>query len=95
MEDKADRQIQLDDKHWLCWDGFSNYWIVAETKAKNGKPYMKRVSGYCSSFPDAVDSCIEKRIQTAEVNSLKDLADEIKAIKRDLRSWKTTLTKKV
>ena len=88
-------RIKLDEKHYLNSDQFC-YWItVIVNRDGEGKaPYEKRVSGYAGTFEQAVDSYIDRRINSLEIQEFRALAKEIKALKKEIRSWKTAVERR-
>lgn len=89
-------KIKLDDKHYLNSDKFC-YWITCECKVEEGKTagamYERRVSGYTATLELAVDSYINNHIRSLEVEKLTKLSEEIKKLKRTVKSWKVVLEK--
>nr|DAY68081.1 MAG TPA: protein of unknown function (DUF5405) [Caudoviricetes sp.] len=85
-------KIKLDDKHYLISDPCC-YWIVCEVSSTKGKQktYEKRVSGYCGTFEQAVESFIDKMILSSEADTLKKLKQEIEDLKKTVRGWKVVL----
>lgn len=89
-------RIKLDDKYYLNSDKFC-YWITCEyeiEKGKNaGQVYERRVSGYTATLEQAVDSYINSHVRSLEVEKITKLAEEIKKLKRTVKSWKVVLEK--
>lgn len=83
-------KIKLDAKHYLISES-DCCWIVSETKNKNGKPSVRRVSGYTATFETAVDSYINKKINGSNALEIAHLAKEIDELKAEVRSWKISL----
>ena len=84
-------RIKLDEKHYLNSDPFC-YWISCEVKSeKTNKAYDKRVSGYCNTLEHAVHSYIDRQIMSSEAETLKELAEEVKKLKKTVKGWKVTL----
>ena len=79
MADK-ERRIQLDNKYVLCSDRYC-WWVESRITAEDKAPRYARCSGYHSTFTEAIDSCIEKRLMTADVNTLEELRREVAKIK--------------
>lgn len=80
-------RIKLDEKYYLNSDPFC-YWISCEVKSeKTNKAYDKRVSGYCQTFEQAVESFINKAIRSSEADTLQHLFEEIAEIKKTVRKW--------
>lgn len=63
-------------------------------KSKSQEPYERRCSGYTRTFEDAVDSYIEKKIKSLEIEDFKNLVKEINKLKKEVRSWKVDLPRK-
>lgn len=80
-------KIQLDDTHILCSDE-QCCWIMQMVTPKDKKPYEKRVSGYVPTFAMAVDSYINKKINSSKATTIAELADEVKALIKEVRAWK-------
>lgn len=88
-------KIKLDDKHYLNSDVYC-YWIttVVNRDDEGKKPYEKRVSGYTGTFEQAVDSFIDKRINSLEIEEFHALAKEIGKLKEEVRSWKAAVERR-
>ena len=88
-------RIKLDEKHYLNSDQFC-YWItVIVNRDGEGKaPYEKRVSGYAGTFEQAVDSFIERKIKSLEIEEFHALAKEIGELKKEVRSWKAKVERR-
>ena len=80
-------KIPLDDKHILCSEE-TCCWIVRIITPGKGKLYEKRVSGYYATFQQAVESYIDKRINSLEATEIRQLADAIEELKAEVRAWK-------
>lgn len=78
-------KIKLDNKHFLNSDEGS-YWITAIVQAE--KPHERRVSGYTATFSEAVDTFIEKRIKTAEIDNFTKLVKMIDEMKKEVAEWR-------
>lgn len=89
-------KIKLDEKHYLNSDKFC-YWITCDCKYEEGenkgKTYERRVSGYTVTIEQAVDSYINSHVRSLEVEKITKLAEEIKKLKRTVKSWKVVLEK--
>ena len=85
-------RIKLDEKHYLNSDPYC-YWISCEVKSENAKKkvYDKRVSGYCTTLESAVHSYIDRQIMSSEAETLKELAEDIRKLKKTVKGWKVTL----
>ena len=87
-------KIKLGKKYYLNSDSLC-YWITEEiqpsSKSKTQKVYERRCSGYVSTFEEAVDSFIDKKILALEVTSYTKLVSEINKLKREVRRWKVDL----
>lgn len=84
-------KIKLDDKHCLKGDQFS-CWITTESVNKEtGKLRENRVSGYYGTVQEAVGSYIDRRIMSSEAETLKELAEEIRNLKKTVNGWKVEL----
>ena len=88
-------RIKLDEKHYLNSDPYC-YWISCEVKSENAKKkvYDKRVSGYCTTLESAVHSYIDRQIMSSEAESLKELVEEVRKLKKTVKGWKVTLERK-
>jgi len=84
---EKERKVRLDDKYVLCSDQHC-WWVERNEAAKGKKPLMRRCSGYCTTFAEAINSCLEFRLRDAEAADLAELRHEIWKVKRDVRSWK-------
>ena len=80
-------KIPLDDKHILCSEEFC-CWIVQIVTPEKGKPYERRVSGYVPTFEMAVESYINKKINSSEATKISQLRDEVRKLKQEVRKWK-------
>ena len=85
-------RFKLDEKHYLNSDPYC-YWISCEVKSENAKKkvYDKRVSGYCTTLESAVHSYIDRQIMSSEAESLKELVEEVRKLKKTVKGWKVTL----
>lgn len=85
-------RIKLDEKHYLNSDPYC-YWISCEVKSENAKKkvYDKRVSGYCTTLESAVHSYIDRQIMSSEAESLKELVEEVRKLKKTVNGWKVAL----
>ena len=90
-------KIKLGNGYYLNSDAYC-YWITVEVqpteKSRTQKVYEKLASGYCGTFEQAVDSFINKRIGESEALEFKTLAKEIKALRKEIRSWKAAVERK-
>lgn len=90
-------KIHLDKTHILNSDPYC-YWITVLVKptgkSKSQEPYERRCSGYTDTFEDAVDSYIEKKIKSLEIEDFKNLVKEINKLKKEVRSWKAVVERK-
>ena len=77
----------LDDKHILVSEE-TCCWIMQTVTPEKGKPYERRVSGYVPTFTDAVESYINKKINSLEATEIRQLADAIEDLKEEVRAWK-------
>ena len=80
-------KIPLDNKHTLCSEEFCCY-ILETVTPKKGKPYERRVSGYVPTFEMAVESYVNKKINSSEATKISQLKDEVKKLKQEVRAWK-------
>lgn len=70
-----------------------NFWITKERAAqKTGKTYEETVSGYYRNIPDLIENYIDRHIGTSEAESLKELAADIRKLKRTVSRWKKCVT---
>ena len=85
-------RIKLDEKHYLNSDPYC-YWISCEVKSENAKKkvYDKRVSGYCTTLESAVHSYIDRQIMSSEAETLEELAEEVRNLKKTVNGWKVEL----
>lgn len=79
-------KLKLDDNHYLVSDGY-DYWITVESISKNGKPYERRITGYCRTFSQAVDNYIDKRIKTAPEYDITEIRALLIEIKDMISGW--------
>lgn len=84
-------RIRLDEKHVLCSDKWS-CWIMAQVESKNEKTgkvakYERRVTGYHPHFEGAMIEYIDSRFQGSEATKVKELAEELKDLKEEVRGW--------
>ena len=84
-------RIKLDKNHYLNSDTYS-CWITCEYEIKTGKRKgsvdEKRVSGYEPTFEMAVESYIDKKINGSDATKISQLAEEVRALKTEVRDWK-------
>ena len=68
-----------------CW------WIARERhyKDKSGEQKVSydRLSGYHVDVCGLLDSYIDREIKIAEIESLTELVDEVKKLRREIRKW--------
>ena len=86
-------KIKLDEKHFLNSDAHC-FWITCEVNPKKGEKqdrYEKRVSGYCATLKQTVESYIDRKIRGSEVDKLKKLKNEIEELKAQVESWEIEL----
>lgn len=83
-------RIKLDKKHWLNSDQYS-CWITCEVESKNKKSYEKQVSGYYWTVDQAINSYIDRKIMSSEVETLEELMAEVEALKNTVMGWKVAL----
>lgn len=83
-------RIKLDDNHYLNSDQYC-YWITCEFINDKGKLMERRVSGYKPTIDTAVESYIDKRINTSEAVKITQLANDVKKLKKDIKTWKVCL----
>lgn len=83
-------RIKLDGTHTLCSDEYC-CWITRTVTPKGKKPYEKRVSGYVPTFQMAVESYINKKINSSGAEEISQLAGEVSALVEEARSWKGAL----
>lgn len=88
-------RIKLDEKHYLNSDPHC-YWItvMVDRDGEGKKPYEKRVSGYSGTFEQAIDSYIDKKIKSLEIEEFRALAKEIKELKEEIRGWQPVVERK-
>lgn len=80
-------RVRLDEKHTLCSEE-QCCWIMRTVTPKDKKPYEKRVSGYVPTFQMAVESYVNKKINSSKAEEISQLADEIDALVQEVRAWK-------
>ena len=84
-------RIKPDEKHYLRGDQYS-CWITTESVNKEtGKLRENRISGYYGTVQEAVGSYIDRRIMSSEAETLKELAEEVRNLKKTVNGWKVTL----
>lgn len=81
-------KIQLDDKHILVSEE-TCCWIMQTVTPEKGKPYERRVSGYVPTFQMAVESYIDKKINSLQATEIRQLANAIEELKSEVRAWKS------
>ena len=80
-------KISLDDKHILVSEE-TCCWVVRVVTTKEGKRYEKRVSGYYATLQGAVESYIDKKINSSEADEIRKLAVAVEELKAEVRAWK-------
>lgn len=83
-------KIKLDDKHILCSEE-NCCWIVRIVTPEKSKPYEKRVSGYVPTFSMAVETYINKSINSLETTEIQQLKDKVDSLIKEVRAWKVKL----
>lgn len=88
-------RIKLDERHYLNSDPHC-YWItvMVDREGEGKKPYEKRVGGYSGTFEQVMDSYIDKKIKSLEVEEFRALAKEIGDLKKEIRSWKAKVERR-
>ena len=90
-------KVKLDNKHYLNCDGYC-FWVTVlvkpTAKSKSKEPYERRCSGYTGTFEQAVDSYIEMKIKTAEIEDYTKLVKTINDLKKEVRGWKANIPRK-
>ena len=81
-----DRKTDIGGGYFLMRDSFC-CWVVQEKKTKQGKPYDKRVSGYCANVEDALTSFCSHHTREIDARSIKVLIKEIIALKTAVKEW--------
>lgn len=79
-------RVRLDEKHTLCSDEHC-CWITQAVTPEGRKPYEKRVSGYVPTFQMAVESYVNKKINSSEAKEISQLASEVLALVQEVRQW--------
>ncbi len=83
-------KIKLDESHYLNSDRYC-YWITCEvtitTGNRKGHKQERRVSGYSSTFGQAVESYIEEKVGGSTARKFKQLKEEINALKEQVKEW--------
>lgn len=83
-------KIQLDKKKTLISDAYC-YYITESTITKEGKnagkPIERRVSGYTATLEQCFDSYIDKKIKSSEAAEIKELANEITELKKEVKDF--------
>lgn len=79
-------RARLDEKHTLCSDEYC-CWITQTVTPKGKKPYEKRVSGYVPTFQMAVESYVNKKINSSEAKEIRQVANEVAALAEEVRAW--------
>ena len=80
-------RIELDDNHTLVSDAFC-CWIEVTVRPEGKKPYTRRCSGYTATFEDCVVNYINSKILSSETSSIRDLAQTVIDLKKEVMSWK-------
>lgn len=90
-------RIKLSEKYYLNSDPYC-YWVTEVVqpteKSRTQKPYERRVSGYNGTFEQAVDSYIDRRIRSLEIEEFHALAKELKELKEEIRGWQPAVERR-
>ena len=83
-------RIQLDESHVLCTDKYC-CWVMEQIVGVKGKSkgeiYERRCSGYYQKFEDLIEDYVGEKFQSNEATELKELAQELKQLKKLARTW--------
>lgn len=79
-------RIKLDRKHTLCSNEWC-CWITRTVTPKGKKPYERRVSGYVPTFQMAVETYINKGINSSGAEEISQLSEEVSALVQEVRAW--------
>ena len=90
-------RVKLDEKHFLNSDTYC-YWVTEivepSEKSRTQKSYERRASGYSGTFEQAIDSYIDRKIRSLEIEEFHALAKEIGALKKEVRGWKAAVERR-
>ena len=76
-------KISLDDRHVLLSDPYC-CWVEQTRTSAKGKEYTVRVSGYCMTVGQALESYINKKVLSSGAEDLRALNGEIEALKAEV-----------
>lgn len=75
-------KVKLDERHTLISDQYCCWIEQTRHSDKKGTDYQVRVSGYCGTVDQALESYIDKSLLGSDVDSAKGLLAAIKDLKR-------------
>ena len=80
-----ENKTHIGGNYWLVRDQFC-CWITQERTSKNGNKYAARVSGFTANVEDALESAVNLNLRDIDVESIKVLINEIRALKSEVRA---------
>jgi len=83
-------RIELSNNYVINADKYS-YWITHKYIDKKGKEKETRVSGYLNTLDSVINDFLYKKIKGSEVNTLKELLEQVNDLISEVRSWKVNL----
>lgn len=80
-------RIELDEKHVLCSDKWCCWVMEKRVAEETGNPYEVPATGYFHTFEQLIESELNQRVLESQATTLKGLAKDIKAAKKELKKW--------
>ena len=88
-------KVKLDERHTLLSDQYCCWIEQTRTAEKTGKDYQVRVSGYCNTVEQALESYINRRLLGSDLESAAELRDSIRDLKSDIREMGSNISAKI
>lgn len=70
-------KIKLDERHTLISDQYCCWIEETRHSDKKGTDYPVRVSGYCNTVDQALESCIDRKLLGSDAESIEELLRQI------------------
>lgn len=88
-------KIKLDERHTLISDQYCCWIEQARHSDKKGTDYQVRVSGYCGTINQALESYIDRKLLGSDAESAEELLREIRLLKEVLKKISDNINAKI
>lgn len=88
-------KVKLDKRHTLLSDPYCCWIEQTRTAEKTGKEYQVRVSGYCATVEQALESYIDRRLLGSDLESAAELRSAIGDLKSDIKEMGSNINAKI